>query len=417
MIGTAAHRTLVLTELVPDDPDRFVAGVHQRLGVMVEAAGRLGPVDLGVFVRDGAANWPAVPGAVAELGRRWGVDVTLHRLPCIGWPRRDLVGVVGALSRGSVSTAYGFVGVQVSGRRVTAAVQELLAGLDPDLVLAHRMGSLAWTRGAAWPTCPVVLDLDDVESDRARQRLARATGPVHKLWRGAEYPLVAAAERRAVRRSTMVLLCTPEDAERVARRHPGAQTSAVPNGVAVPDAASADGSRASLLFVGTYAYEPNVRAARSLALGVLPRVRLHLPEARAVLVGDHEERLGLSRDPHVEVHGFAPDLADAYADAGVVAVPLRDGSGISIKVLEAAAHGKAIVMTSVAGRGTGLKDGESALVADDAEVFSDHCRRLLQDPDLRRRLGTAARRHVTAHFDRRVIVDQLAERLRQALSC
>ena len=91
----------------------------------------------------------------------------------------------------------------------------------------------------------------------------------------------------------------------------------------------------------------------------------------------------------------------------------------------AACHGLKFVSFRSLGEETGPgydPDQVNALaalyeVADDAEVFSDHCRRLLQDPDLRRRLGTAARRHVTAHFDRRVIVDQLAERLRQALSC
>ncbi len=51
--------------------------------------------------------------------------------------------------------------------------------------------------------------------------------------------------------------------------------------------------------------------------------------------------------PGVVVRGRVPDLTSEYAAAAVVIVPLLQGSGVKIKLVEAASFGKAIVTTPI----------------------------------------------------------------------
>jgi glycosyltransferase involved in cell wall biosynthesis len=72
-------------------------------------------------------------------------------------------------------------------------------------------------------------------------------------------------------------------------------------------------------------------------------------------------------------------------------VPLRSGSGTRIKIFEAMAMGKAVVSTTVGAEGLPVTHGENIMLADAPEDLARTAVRLLRDPDLRARLGRAAR--------------------------
>jgi glycosyltransferase involved in cell wall biosynthesis len=95
--------------------------------------------------------------------------------------------------------------------------------------------------------------------------------------------------------------------------------------------------------------------------------------------------------------GRVPDLTVEYAAAAAVIVPLLQGSGIKIKLVEAASYGKAIVTTPIGLQGLSFLR-ESVLEATQAAPFADALLRLLADPALQNRLGTATLAAVTRHL-------------------
>jgi glycosyltransferase involved in cell wall biosynthesis len=86
-----------------------------------------------------------------------------------------------------------------------------------------------------------------------------------------------------------------------------------------------------------------------------------------------------------------PDLAAVLADVSLVVAPLTTGRGMRVKVLEAMAHGKAVVATPLGVRGLPL-DATSAVAVTGLDSFGDTVLRLLADDEGRADLGRRARR-------------------------
>jgi glycosyltransferase involved in cell wall biosynthesis len=102
----------------------------------------------------------------------------------------------------------------------------------------------------------------------------------------------------------------------------------------------------------------------------------------------------------VDVIGFAESLAPHYAQAALSIVPLMDGAGTKIKVLESLGYLRTSVVTrhSVAGFEALLRDGESVRIADTLEGLASPVAALLSRPALRHALEQQGREIVEQHF-------------------
>ena len=155
-----------------------------------------------------------------------------------------------------------------------------------------------------------------------------------------------------------------------------------------------------MLFVGHLGYHPNRRAVHELCAAILPRLRRLRPDTRLHVCGRSPapalarlvEAAGgrLTADP--------PDLGDAYRRAAVVAVPLREGGGTRIKIIEALAIGRPIVATAKAVEGLGLAPGTHYVRAETPREFATALARLLDDPDGARALAARGGEVVEARF-------------------
>jgi glycosyltransferase involved in cell wall biosynthesis len=101
----------------------------------------------------------------------------------------------------------------------------------------------------------------------------------------------------------------------------------------------------------------------------------------------------------MHVLGPQEDLRPHLAAARVVVAPVRFGTGMRGKVLEALAMGRPVVTTTLGTEGLGATSGHELLVADDPAGFAAAIRSLLDDPALASRLGAAGRALVERRFD------------------
>jgi glycosyltransferase involved in cell wall biosynthesis len=132
----------------------------------------------------------------------------------------------------------------------------------------------------------------------------------------------------------------------------------------------------------------------------------------------HELRLG---DRVVFLGPLSESEVQAeYEHADVFALPCRklangDQDGLPNVILEAMAHGLPVASTKLAGIVEAIVDGESGLLAeqDDPTAFAEHLGRLLEDSELREKIGAEGRRRVAERFERSAnlprVVDALVE--------
>jgi glycosyltransferase involved in cell wall biosynthesis len=164
--------------------------------------------------------------------------------------------------------------------------------------------------------------------------------------------------------------------------------------------------KGSLLFVGSLNYPPNDDGACWLVEKIWPEIRRAAPHAHLTIAGVAPSRRlqRLAAGADVELPGYLADLRPLLQAAEVALAPLRAGSGMRLKVLEAMAAGKALVTTTLGCEGILLAHGREALVADTAQDFAASVICILANEQLRDAIGGAARSLVRTRFD----WDQLA---------
>jgi polysaccharide biosynthesis protein PslH len=279
-----------------------------------------------------------------------------------------------------------------------AAVEEELRDFDPDVVhlFSDELASLRPTLGRR-PAIMSPLDAPHLNAD-ARASLRRGPARWALRQQAARLRRYVAVEYPAY---DAVVFVTPQDAEAVRALAPTVETRVISNGVdTTPFAGSwAGAGRPRMTFHGAMHWAPNVDAAVWAAREVLPRVRRRLPDAELVLVGwePAPEVLELRELPGVVVTGAVDEVAPWLHGTGVYLCPMRQGTGIKNKLLEAMAAGAPCVASPLAMQGIAAEAGTDVLVAADADGLARHAVRVLEDRGLAEELGRRGRAVVREH--------------------
>lgn len=148
---------------------------------------------------------------------------------------------------------------------------------------------------------------------------------------------------------------------------------------------------ALVFFHGTLHYWPNTVACRMFAEEILPRLRQRGRKVKVVAAGmNPPDRYS---HPDLIYPGVVDDLPTHVAAADFCAVPLMDGGGTRLKILEYFAGKAAVVSTRKGAEGLLIEDGREAFLVDDGDwdTFVDRMERLLDEPADRLGMGALAR--------------------------
>ena len=321
-------------------------------------------------------NGLAMRAGLLHAGLARSCDVTVQVAPAFGVPGDPAADMIGRLQLpGGVERAQALHPLPSLARTASAdaarQTAELAAGAALVLVLREYLLPLLDVL-LAQPRRPrLVLDVDDVESVTQRQLGERAEAERFARLEAHYLPLMDA-----------VTTCSREDATLL-----GA-TTVIPNAIRMPtlDGAARDPDH-DLLFVGNLSYAPNVEAARWLCHEMVPLLG---DDVRVAIVGSRPtaDVHALATDARVTLAPDVPDVTPWYARSSVAVVPVRRGGGSRIKLIEALAHRRPVVSTTVGAAGMPWSVAESpVVVADTTEAFARACRELLGDPARARDLG------------------------------
>ena len=224
---------------------------------------------------------------------------------------------------------------------------------------------------------------------------ARSAVVMHDLF-SAHYPEVDSETEFAwLSLADLIIAIQAKEAGAVSTRLPHTQVIVAPMALTSVEQAQ-PGDSDQLLFVGSYT-APNIEALNWFLRKVWPLVRerrtsLRLQVAGAVCRGVSETPDGVS------LLGLVDDLRPLYRQAGVVISPLRSGTGLKIKLIEALSQGKAVIATSATTFGVEELMQGAVVVADPEMAFAEGVLELAQDERRRLLMGEQGIGLVRRHF-------------------
>lgn len=191
--------------------------------------------------------------------------------------------------------------------------------------------------------------------------------------------------------------------------------STIPNGVAADfETAYQEGpcARRGVAFWGNLSFPPNEDAVRFFYHQVfLPYLKPSGIELCIIGSQPAPWLIEASRhEPGLRLTGFVQNLRERLTDYPIMINPMRMGSGMKNKVIEAHALGLAVVSTRLGMESIdGAVAGQSYLNADNAVEFHEAIRSLLDDEPRRLRLLRSARRIVADKYTWDIVGSQWRE--------
>jgi len=400
---------LVLSRAFPQNPDGHASGLLMRFKTLIKGLAANGADIHILFFVDDASVVPASQHAAWEqrLSQYFGVKLSFALCqfePDNPASRHTVWGLVKGAWAMRLQSLY----LRTDGPAQTQALRQAL-GKPVDLLFVHRLNCmppvLRLAKSIKLPR--IFLDLDDIEHIAFARSLHQKPVWFMKRLQMLQLPALIYGERQSIRLTERVFVCSDADASKL-KTLAGARVIALPNTVAIP-AKTPPSEAPSLLFLGSFNYEPNARAIEYFLDDIWPLVRQQVPQAQILVGGSHShlvKHFGAKLEG-VEFAGFIPDIADAYQRTRAVICPVLSGGGTRVKLVEAAAYARPMVATSIGAEGLDFEPDKEILIGNTAQTFAAQCVRLLQSYDLAVTFGDAANSKARQKYAQETVVETL----------
>ena len=145
-----------------------------------------------------------------------------------------------------------------------------------------------------------------------------------------------------------------------------------------------------IVFTGNMSYAPNVNAVEYLANEILPIVWKQIPNAKMYIAGaTPDPKVKKAACDNIIISGWLDDIRDAYAQSRIFIAPMRIGTGLQNKLLEAMSMGLPAITTPLANGSLDAGNGKEILVGSNAEELAQHIITLLTDNDRAKQIAQA----------------------------
>ena len=157
-------------------------------------------------------------------------------------------------------------------------------------------------------------------------------------------------------------------------------------------------SRPRILFMGNLSWGANMKGLQWFVDKVLPIVKKTVHDVQLTVVGSGPATNPFSGNDAVDYKGYVKDVSHIYDDQKVFIVPLFEGSGIRIKILEAFNNELPVVSTTLGCGTINAADGKEIFIADQEDQFAEDVIKLLTDDTLNHKMTLDAKDFLRNNF-------------------
>lgn len=293
------------------------------------------------------------------------------------------------------------------------AVADAIAWFRPDVIHAEQLQALANCSAAKTAGIPIVLRMQNVESEIWRQTGAARLRALPFLF---EAKRLRTEEKRALSHATQTVCLTEPDAHQLRDIGGDIERGKIRTiAPAFPSQLSA-GPRLhgepAIVLSGSAGWWPNTQATRWFLRKVAPSLQSILPRAIVHVFGGDDE----FRGANIATHMAPAESIVSFPEGAIAVVPLFVGSGIRMRILEAWARGIPVVATSRAVVGLDVISGRELLVADTPADFCAALQLLASSPNARTEMIAAGRAYLRTRHDSAQTTRELLDVYRQAMA-
>ncbi len=305
-------------------------------------------------------------------------------------------------------------------QRAAYEVDQLLDEFQPTIVVLQGVAFGDILRLLKARRVPTVLDMADVESRIYQERIQSRTWFKRVLANSLGKRTLAAvkeADRELSRMADQTWVCSSID-ESELRALGGASHHLIPN--PIPDekllatSIHEDRYRNPVpLFIGHLSYFPNVAAVAEIGHGLVPALAQKEVKVRPIVAGRAPSRIirNLASMGLIQLEADPVSCATLLTQSGYSLLPIRNGSGTRIKVLEALAAGVVVIATHKAVEGLGLIDGIHYCHAETITEMCEILCELIVSPNRALKLAERGRLFVFEHHSHVALQHKIANAL------
>ena len=165
-----------------------------------------------------------------------------------------------------------------------------------------------------------------------------------------------------------------------------------------------------LLFSGNMAYPPNVDAAIYLINDILPLIIKEFPEIKILIAGANPTiKVRRLASKNIIITGWVDDMRNCYAQSKLFIAPMRLGTGLQNKLLEAMSMKLPCITTTLANNSLGATNDLEVLVGNNNLELSQHICKLLKDVEYSNKLSNNAYKFVHDNYSWETEINKLEE--------
>jgi len=284
---------------------------------------------------------------------------------------------------------------------LNAILQESAGPLGWDVM--HVEGSFAGGLIEGIPPIPSVLSIHDAEALRAREMLNCKLHFKDRTRYTFRKYIQPRYDRLVYPRFERTVVVAERDSAFLRELVPNARFAVIPHGMDTEyfHSVASSKKRYEMVFHGHFGYPPNVQAAVEFANDVFPLIQSQFPDAVFHLVGaePQPEVRGLASRPGIRLSANLPDLREAVSSAEIYVCPIRFGTGLKNKMLEAMAMEMPIVAYHPGSTaGIDCVPEKHLLTATNPREFAERAIELFRHPARAEQISKAARQLVLENY-------------------
>jgi glycosyltransferase involved in cell wall biosynthesis len=300
-----------------------------------------------------------------------------------------------------LSEAYGF---PMSEEEVLMKLsQEYINAEKPDVILCWSMTAKLPYYLRSLKKCPIIVDIIDCLTLTEARSASKEKGAVNTLRKYYGVVKRACQERAMVKASDLMLTAGKQDARVLKSLAPFSKVAHIGNGVQFQSYKTEQEMhhKPCIVFSGVLSFEPNLDALLFFAQEVFPLVRSKIRDATFIIAGRNptpDVRKLVENTEGIELYENVRDMFKMLKEAWIAIAPMRLGSGVKNKILEAWSVGTPVVYSSLAENGLLPLEASMKLSADTPQAIAEKVVHLLSNRSLCSEVGRQCYDFVREHY-------------------